>query len=114
MMELLGRVRETLFGVAPWTESCEAGAPVALTGGCPGLDCHSVRLTDLEPGDHGAVSCLEEPWSGAATRLAGLGVLPGVRLLLLQRYPGYVLQLGRTQIAIDEALARRVRLRLAE
>jgi Fe2+ transport system protein FeoA len=112
MMELMGRLRDTIFGVAGWKDSCEGGAPVAVTGGCPGIDCHSVRLTTLRPGDHAAVSCLEEPWTGDAAKLAGLGILPGVRLRLLQRYPGYVLQLGRTQIAIDEVLAARVRVRL--
>lgn len=108
MMDFVGRLRETLMGSA-WTNACEAGAPVATTGGCPGLDCPSVRLTTLVPGDHAAVSCLEEPWTRDAATLAGLGILPGVRLVLLQRYPGYLLQLGRTQIAVDEALAARVR-----
>jgi Fe2+ transport system protein FeoA len=114
MMELMGRLRESLFGGAGWKDACEAGAPVAVPGGCPGLDCHSVRLTGLGPGDRASVSCLEEPWTGDAARLAGLGILPGVRLSVLQRYPGYILQLGRTQIAIDHALARRVRVRISD
>jgi Fe2+ transport system protein FeoA len=112
MMEFVERLRDSIMGVTGWTNSCEAGPPVAVTGGCPGVDCHSIRLTGLRPGDRAAVSCLEEPWTGAAAKLAGLGVLPGVRLRLLQRYPGYVLQLGRTQIAIDAALAARVRVRV--
>jgi Fe2+ transport system protein FeoA len=111
MMEFMERVRETLRGVAGWKDSCEAGPPVAATGGCQGVDCHSVRLTALKAGDHAAVSCLEEPWTTDAAKLAGMGVLPGVRLVLVQRYPGYVIQMGRTQIAIDQRLAERVRVR---
>lgn len=112
MMALVDRLRDTLRGVARWKDSCEAGAPVPQPGGCRHVDCQSVRLTGLRPGAHGAVTCLEEPWTADAARLAGLGILPGVRLRLIQRYPAYVIQLGRSQIAIDSALAGLVRVRL--
>lgn len=111
MMALVDRLRDTLRRPGRWKESCEAGAPVPVPGGCQGVDCHSVRLTSLRPGDRGSVSCLEEPWTAGAAKLAGLGVLPGVRLRLVQRYPAYVLQLGRTEIAMDEGLAGQVRVR---
>jgi DtxR family transcriptional regulator, Mn-dependent transcriptional regulator len=111
MMALVDRLRDSLRRSGRWKESCEAGAPVPVPGGCQGVDCHSVCLTRLQPGDGGSVSCLEEPWTGGAAKLAGLGVLPGVRLRLIQRYPAYVLQLGRTEIAMDEGLARQVRVR---
>jgi len=109
MMELVDRLRVRLRGVAGWKDSCEAGAPVPDPGGCQGKDCHSVRLTALRPGARGAVSCLEEPWAADAAKLAALGLLPGVRLRLIQRYPAYVVQMGRSEIAIDEGLAARVR-----
>lgn len=111
MMTIVDRVRDRLRGVAGWDESCEAGAPVPDPGGCQGADCHSVRLTALRPGARGAVSCLEEPWTADAGKLAALGLLPGVRLRLVQRYPAYVVQMGRSEIAIDEGLAARVRVR---
>jgi DtxR family transcriptional regulator, Mn-dependent transcriptional regulator len=111
MMALVERLRDTLRGVAGWQESCEAGPPVPMPGGCRHVDCHSVNLTALRPGAHGAVSCLEQPWSSEAAKLAGLGVLPGVRLHLVQRYPAYVIRLGRSEIAIDAALAARIRVR---
>jgi Fe2+ transport system protein FeoA len=106
---MIALVTRLLRGVAPWTESCEAGPPVPRPDGCRGVDCHTVPLTGLAAGQRGAVSCLEEPWTADAAKLAGLGVLPGVRLRLVQRYPAYVIQLGRAQIAMDERLARRVR-----
>lgn len=110
MMAFVVRLRGTIRGVG-WKESCEAGAPVPSTGGCQGLDCESVRLTSLRPGAHGIVSCLEEPWTADAARLAGLGLLPGVRLRVVQRFPAYILQLGHTEIAMDEGLAAHVRVR---
>ncbi len=111
MMAFVELIRDTIKGVAGWKESCEAGPPVPHSGGCPGVGCSSTRLTTLRPGAAGLVTCLEEPWSGDTAKLAGLGVLPGVRVLLVQRYPVYILQLGRTQVAIDSGLACRVRLR---
>jgi Fe2+ transport system protein FeoA len=109
MMALVNRLRDSLWGAAAWKDACEAGAPVPGTGGCRGVDCDSVRLTTLAPGARGVVSCLEEPWTSDAAKLAGLGVLPGVRLQLVQRYPAFVLQLGRTAIAVDQGLASRIR-----
>jgi Fe2+ transport system protein FeoA len=114
-MTLVNRLRHTLRGAGAWQESCEAGPPVPRGGGgCAGLDCHSVRLTELPPGTTAAVSCLEEPWSGEAGKLAGMGLLPGVRLRLVQKYPAFVLELGRTEIAMDVGLASRVRVHVAE
>ncbi len=99
----------SLLGGTPWKDACRAGAPVPETGGCHGVDCHSVRLDTLRPGAVGAVSCLEEPWTSAAGKLAGLGILPGVRLHLVQRFPAYVVRLGRTELALDRELARHIR-----
>lgn len=107
-MTVVKLLKETIRGVAGWKDSCEAGPPVP-TGGCESLDCESVRLTGLRPGDRGSVSCLEEPWRPEAAKLAGLGILPGVRLRVVQRFPVWVLRMGRTEIAIDDALAARIR-----
>lgn len=110
-MTLVKRLRLTLQGMAGWKEACDAGAPVPDSGGCQ--DCGSVRLTTLPRGGRGAVSCLEEPWTGEAAKLAALGILPGVRLSVVQRSPAWVLRMGRTEIALDDALASRIRV-LAE
>lgn len=106
-MTIVERLKETLKEVAGWKEACDAGAPVPHAGGCP--DCGSVRLTTLRRGDRGSVSCLEEPWSAEAAKLAGLGILPGVRLRIVQRSPAWVLRMGRTEIALDDELASQIR-----
>ncbi|MEJ2502774.1 MAG: FeoA family protein [Gemmatimonadota bacterium] len=107
-MTIVERLKDRIRGVAGWQESCEAGAPVP-TEGCSHLHCSSVRLDSLRRGDRGAVSCLEEPWSAQSAKLAALGVLPGVRLRVIQRSPVWVLRLGRTEIALDADLAGRIR-----
>lgn len=109
-MTLVRRIRERLRGAAGWKDECEAGAPVPSSDGCAGTECDSVRLTDMRPGAEGAVSCLVEPWTSEAAKLASLGILPGVRVRLLQRFPAYVLRVGRAELALDSTLASRIRI----
>jgi Fe2+ transport system protein FeoA len=66
-------------------------------------------LTTLGRGSKGSVSCLEEPWTPEAAKLSSLGILPGVRLRVVQRSPAWVLRMGRTEIALDHELASRIR-----
>lgn len=110
-MTIVERIRDTLRGVTGWTDECEAGAPVPSADECRGTDCHSVRLTELETGVVGVVSCLIEPWRPEAAKLASLGILPGVRIRLLQRFPAYVLRVGRSELALDAELASGIRVR---
>lgn len=93
---------------ATWQENCAAGAPVPDEG-CAGLDCDSITLEDLAPGERGTVSCLQQPGAQAAWKLAAMGVLPGAELRLLQRYPAYVFRIGHSEFAIDGEMARHVR-----
>lgn len=108
-MTIVERLKGTFRGVGGWKESCEAGAPLPKDDGCSHLHCSSVRLTSLGRGGVGAVSCLERPGSPESAKLAALGVLPGVRVRVVQRSPSWVLKLGRTEIAMDNELAGRIR-----
>lgn len=110
-MTLVKRIRRTFREVTGWKDTCEAGAPVPTVDECRNTDCESRRLTEVPSGTTGAVSCLVEPWTADAAKLAALGILPGVRVRVLQRYPAYVLRVGRTELALDAELAARVRVR---
>lgn len=89
--------------------ACPDGVPVhASNGRCD--DCDSALLTVLAPGEEATVACLEAEGSAMA-KLAALGILPGVRLRLVQRYPAFVFRLGFGEVAIDQALAGLVRVR---
>lgn len=111
-MTIVERLKETLLGVAGWKDACDAGAPVPR-GEDECSECGSVPLTTLPRGARGSVSCLEEPWTSDAAKLAGLGILPGVRLRVVQRSPAWVLRMGRTEIALDDELASRIRVLMA-
>jgi DtxR family Mn-dependent transcriptional regulator len=92
-----------------WQDSCAAGAPVPAEDGCAGLDCDSLALTMLKVGERGTVSCLQQPGSPAAWKLAAMGVLPGAALTVLQRYPAFVFRIGHAEFAVDSEMAQHVR-----
>jgi len=69
---------------------------------------NDVRLTLLAEGVSARVSRLEEPGSEVTAHLVALGVLPGVEVTLLQRYPAFVMRIGHTEFAVDDQLARRI------
>jgi Fe2+ transport system protein FeoA len=46
-----------------------------------------------------------------ALRLAGVGVLPGTEIRLLQRRPAYVIRLGFSDLALDRETAAHIRVR---
>ena len=95
-----------------WAESCPAGAPVPDPEAC--ADCDTLSLAELTVGSAGTVSCLLEPASAVSVKLAALGILPGVRIRVVQRHPAHVIRIGYAEIALDAALAVRVRVRIGE
>jgi Fe2+ transport system protein FeoA len=44
--------------------------------------------------------------NGRADRLAALGVTPGARVRVLQRFPGIVFECDQTELAVERAVAR--------
>ncbi|MBX6366057.1 MAG: ferrous iron transport protein A, partial [Gemmatimonadetes bacterium] len=94
-----------------WRDECPAGGPVPDATGCDVVACGVVSLAALGVGDGGTISCLEDPGSPRTARLVALGLVPGVRLRLLQRYPAFVIRVGRAELALDGELAGRIRVR---
>jgi Fe2+ transport system protein FeoA len=92
-----------------WGDDCPAGLPVPEATDCAAVHCDSVPLTALTVGQRAKVTCLERSASAAAARLGALGVLPGIELEVVQRFPAFVLRMGYAEIAIDEGLASVIR-----
>lgn len=44
-------------------------------------------------------------------RLMSYGILPGVRLVVIRRFPAYVIEVGRTWMALDRETASRIGVR---
>lgn len=70
----------------------------------------AVSLTDLPEGERARVVGLDRVESAATGHLVALGVLPGVELTLVQRYPAFVVRIGHAEFALDRELAARIHL----
>lgn len=94
-----------------WGAECPDGTPVPAAERCAAVDCDSVCLTALVEGERGRVTCLDDPGGSPARKLAAIGVLPGVEVVLVQRSPAFVFRMGHAEFAVDAELAAHVRVR---
>jgi len=94
-----------------WGAECPVGTPVPVAERCAAVDCDSVCLTALAEGERGRVTCLHDPGGSPARKLAAIGVLPGVEVVLVQRSPAFVFRMGHAEFAVDAELAGHIRVR---
>ncbi|MEW5763159.1 MAG: FeoA family protein [Bacillota bacterium] len=66
------------------------------------------RLSEMVVGQAGTVAFLARNNPRLRKKLAALGLLPGTPVRLLQRFPSYLIQAGRTQFVLDAELAREI------
>ncbi len=69
---------------------------------------HGRRLTSLEVGERGVVLRVLRDDPARAERLKALGVTPGARVRLLQRFPGFVFECDQTELAVEPSVARAI------
>lgn len=95
--------------------TCPHGKPIP-----EGVCCREARreagkvivpLSELEPDARATVSYLHTHNRNALQKLIAMGILPKTDLILLQRSPSLVLQIGRSQFAVDKELASHVHVR---
>lgn len=65
-------------------------------------------LSDLAPKVPAQVVQIVHDPEGHWRKLSVLGIVPGVQVRLLQRFPTFVVQVGYSQVALDRQLARLV------
>ena len=68
----------------------------------------TVRLSELPIGTEGRVVRLGARDPRRADRLSGLGVAPGSIVVVLQRRPAFVVEVGETTLALGEEIADEV------
>jgi len=71
-------------------------------GACP-PGTRTVR--DMRTGERAAVTHLAGDSSARHNALAVFGLVPGSEIVLLQRYPSYVVEVGETVIALESEVA---------
>ncbi|MDP3787163.1 MAG: metal-dependent transcriptional regulator [Candidatus Omnitrophota bacterium] len=100
-------------------KACPHGKPIP-----PGRCCAEKKtkklsriiapLSELEVKDKGQIGYLQAKDSNQMQKLLSIGAIPGVSIVLLQKFPSYVFQIGHSQFAIDEDLAQRIYVRLSK
>jgi DtxR family Mn-dependent transcriptional regulator len=71
-------------------------------------------LSDLEVKDKGKIAYLQAKDRSQMQKLINIGAMPGVSIVLLQKFPSYVFQIGQSQFAIDKELASSIYVRLTK
>jgi DtxR family Mn-dependent transcriptional regulator len=71
-------------------------------------------LAELEVKDKGQIAYLQARDASQMHKLISIGALPGVSVILLQKFPSYVFQIGQSQFAIDKELASSIYVRLTK
>ncbi len=69
-------------------------------------------IADVNKGAKGKIAYLHTRDNKKLQKLMAMGLLPGVSVEVIQRFPSYVLKIGNSQIAMDEEMARDVFIRL--
>lgn len=71
-------------------------------------------IADVDKGTKGRIAYLHTRDNKKLQKLMAMGILPGVSVQVVQKFPSYVLKIGHSQIAMDEEMARDVFIRLGK
>lgn len=67
-----------------------------------------MALSSLKTGKIDTVACLKTSDDAMIRKLMAMGVLPGVSITLEQRFPSYIVKVGRTRAALDWETAQSI------
>lgn len=70
-------------------------------------------LCDLQPDQRGQIAYIQMNNPKRLQKLMAMGVLPGVPITLLRRFPSFVFEAGYSQFAVDKEIAADIYVRLA-
>lgn len=97
---------------------CPHGEPIP-----PGPCCESasrekqagvvVALSETAAGDEGEIAYLNTTDPSSFQKLLSLGLMPGARIRVLQRFPSFVVRVGEGQVALDREIAAQIFIRTA-
>ena len=71
-----------------------------------------VPLTELEKNKKAKVSYLQTHDHGMLQKVIAMGILPNTEIRIIQKFPSYVFQVGKSQFAIDKELASHIYVRV--
>lgn len=69
------------------------------------MENREAKLSYLKVGEEATIVKIDAKDNKILKKLMALGVLPGLKVQLLQKFPTYVFKIGNTRIAADEEIA---------
>ncbi len=91
---------------------CPHGKPIPQGACCEKASQDMLKdvgpLCEGEVGVQGEVAYLKTRDRRDVQKLMALGILPGVKIRLIRRFPSYVFQLGYSQFTVDRELAEKI------
>ncbi len=69
-------------------------------------------ITDVKKGTKGRIAYLHTMDNKKLQKLMAMGLLPGVSIQVIQKFPAYVLKIGHSQAAMDKEIVRDIYIRL--
>jgi Fe2+ transport system protein FeoA len=63
-----------------------------------------IMLTELEEGETAVVSRIKTTDTAILNKLMALGILPGMKVTMIQKFPSFVFQVGNTRVTADEEI----------
>jgi DtxR family Mn-dependent transcriptional regulator len=112
---LYKEVEESVCTLLGHPKVCPHGKRIAQ-GRCCGNINHAIfpvvsSLIELDAGQRGKIVYLHNKNDKELQKLMAMGILPGMPIQIIQKFPSYLLQIGQTQVAIDEEMAKDVYIR---
>lgn len=108
-------VSESICTLLGHPKECPHGHAIPPGPCCVRVEKHMepivVPLSRLRPGDRGTVAYLQLREHPELHRLLSLGLIPGAALHLHQTFPAFVVDLGESQLALEESVADRIYVR---
>lgn len=74
----------------------------------------SASLNLLKAGEKGIVARFRSGDESITKKLTAMGITPGMKITLEQRFPSYVIKSGNTRLTFDEKIARSIFVRLTD
>lgn len=103
----------TLLGHPPF---CPHGKPIPQGDCCKRMQESVERLiaplSDLHAGQRGHIAYVQMNNTKRLQKSMAMGLLPGVPITLLRRFPSIVFETGHSQFAVDEEIAAGIYVRL--
>jgi len=95
---------------------CPHGSPIPSGECCRKFEKHAGKvispLSSLEKKEKGKVAYIHTKDPKKLQKLLAMGVLPGMSVSILQKFPSYVFQIGQSQFAVDKDLADGIYIRI--